>query len=128
MIQKLKTVLAAVGVFAAFGLAATAVVGAPAYAAPCSGTQCVQNGIDSIGNTGAGTTIQPIFKKIVDILLFIIGAVAVIMIVVAAIKYVTSNGDSSAVTSAKNTIMYAVIGLVVAIMAYAIVNFVLHSF
>jgi len=69
-----------------------------------------------------------LLKKIVNLLLYVIGAVAVIMIVVGGIKYVVSNGDSSAVTSAKNTIFYAVIGIVVAILAYAIVNFVITSF
>jgi multisubunit Na+/H+ antiporter MnhB subunit len=64
----------------------------------------------------------------VNVLLFILGAVAVIMIVIGGIKYTTSNGDASSVTSAKNTIMYAVVGLIVALMAYAIVNFVIQQF
>jgi hypothetical protein len=50
------------------------------------------------------------------------------MIVIGGIKYTTSNGDSSAITSAKNTILYSVVGLVVAILAFAIVNFVLGAF
>ena len=50
------------------------------------------------------------------------------MIVIGGIKYTVSNGDTTAVTSAKNTILYAVIGLVVAIMAYAIVSFVITRF
>ena len=57
-------------------------------------------------------------------ILFIIGAVAVIMIVVGGVRYTVSNGDSNAVQGAKNTIMYAIVGLVVAIVAYALVNFV----
>jgi ABC-type Fe3+ transport system permease subunit len=73
-------------------------------------------------------TLNDTLASIVNVLLFIIGAVAVIMIVVGGLKYTTSNGDSSAVTSAKNTILYAVVGLVVAILAYAIVNFVLNQF
>ncbi len=129
MIQKLRTVLMATGVAALFGLVATSVVVAPAYAAPaCTGTNCVSTGINSVGNTGGGTNLPAIIKTIVNILLFVIGAVAVIMIVVGGIKYVTSNGDSSAVTNAKNTIFYAVIGLIVAVMAYAIVNFVVTQF
>ena len=65
-----------------------------------------------------------IFQTIVNVILFIIGAVAVIMIVVGGVRYTVSNGDSNAVTGAKNTIMYAIVGLVVAIIAYALVNFV----
>jgi hypothetical protein len=50
------------------------------------------------------------------------------MIVIGGIRYTTSNGDSAGITSAKNTILYAVVGLIVALLAYAIVNFVLTSF
>jgi hypothetical protein len=50
------------------------------------------------------------------------------MLIIGGIRYTVSNGDSAAVTSAKNTILYAVIGIVVAILAYALVNFVITSF
>ena len=68
-----------------------------------------------------------IFSQIVNVLLFIIGAIAVIMLVYGGIRYVLSGGDASAVTSAKNTILYAIVGIVVAILAYAIVQFVVNS-
>jgi len=68
-----------------------------------------------------------IFTTIVNILLFIIAAVAVIMLIIGGIRYVVSGGDQQAVTGAKNTILYAVIGIVVAILAYAIVNFVISG-
>ena len=68
-----------------------------------------------------------IFRTIVNTILFIIGAVSVIMIIFGGFRYVTSGGDSGGVTSAKNTILYAVIGLVVALLAYAIIQFVLGS-
>ena len=90
-------------------------VATPAYAACTSGASCVEEGLKATG---------PIIKDIVNALLFILAAVAVIMIVIGGIKYTISQGDSSAITSAKNTILYSVIGLVVAILAYAIVNFV----
>lgn len=70
----------------------------------------------------------PMFKTITNVLLFIIGAVSVIMLVIGGIRYTVSAGDSSAVTGAKNTILYAIIGLVVAILAYAVVNFVIGAF
>ena len=69
-----------------------------------------------------------IFKTITNVLLFIIGAISVIMLIIGGIRYTVSNGDSAAVTSAKNTILYAVIGIIVAILAYALVNFVITSF
>lgn len=66
-----------------------------------------------------------IFTTIINILLFIIGVIAVIMLIIGGIRYVVSGGDQAAVTAAKNTILYAVIGIIVAILAYAIVNFVI---
>lgn len=69
-----------------------------------------------------------IFRTITNVLLFLIGAISVIMLIIGGIRYTVSGGDSTAVTSAKNTILYAVIGIIVALLAYAIVNFVLDSF
>lgn len=68
-----------------------------------------------------------VFKTIVNVMLFIIGAVAVIMLIIGGIRYVVSGGDQNAVTGAKNTILYAIIGIVVAVLAYAVVNFVLTN-
>ena len=70
----------------------------------------------------------PIFQTISDVLLFIIGAVSVIMLIIGGIRYTVSQGDSSAITSAKNTILYSIIGVVVAILAYAAVHFVIGNF
>lgn len=71
---------------------------------------------------------EGIFKTVTNVLLFIIGAIAVIMLVIGGIRYTTSNGQSDQVTAAKNTILYAVVGIIVAILAYAVVNFVIDSF
>lgn len=68
------------------------------------------------------------FKQITDVLLFIIGAISVIMLIVGGIRYVVSGGDQGAVTAAKNTILYAIVGIIVAILAYAVVNFFVNQF
>jgi multisubunit Na+/H+ antiporter MnhB subunit len=68
-----------------------------------------------------------VIGAITDLLLYLAGAIAVVMIILGGIRYASSNGDQNAVTGAKNTIMYAVIGLVVTILAYAIVHFVLTN-
>ena len=91
----------------------------------------VQNGVQAakgddqpsnlFGNAGVFTTIS-------NVLLFIVGAIAVIMIVIGGLRYVVSGGDSSQVQAAKNTILYALIGVIVAILAYAAVNFVVGTF
>ena len=75
-----------------------------------------------------GTDQTPIFKTITNVLLFIIGAISVIMLIIGGIRYTTSNGDQQAVQNAKNTILYAVVGLVIAILAFAAINFVISSF
>lgn len=86
-----------------------------------SSARGAQQPADLFGNTG-------VFSQISSVLLFIVGAVAVIMIVIGGLRYVVSGGDSSQVQAAKNTILYALVGIIVAILAYAAVNFVINSF
>ena len=91
----------------------------------------------SLGNgvncaQGEGTPTQlfgdgSIFTIIVNVLLFIIGAISVIMLIIGGIRYTVSAGDGNSVTAAKNTILYAIIGLVVAFLAFAVVNWVLGA-
>ena len=76
---------------------------------------------DLFGTTG-------IFNTITSVLLFAIGAISVIMIIIGGLRYIISGGNSATVTAAKNTILYAIVGLIVALLAYAVVNFVLTSF
>lgn len=71
---------------------------------------------------------EGMFKKITDVMLFIVGAVSVIMLIIGGIRYVVSGGDQGAVQSAKNTILYAVVGIIVTLLAYAVVNFVVTQF
>lgn len=88
----------------------------------------IKGGVESIDDGGGDIELEEGIKTIVNMMLFILGAIAVIMIIIGGIRYATSNGESSAVQSAKNTILYSVIGLVVAILSYAIVNFILDAF
>lgn len=130
--KKVMTVSAAF-VLAFVALALPVVQGAPALAQ--SGAQTnnsIQDGIDSAKGDGVPDAAlfgdDSIFKTVVNILLFIIGAICVIMLIWGGIRYTTSGGASASVTAAKNTIMYALIGLVVAFLAFAIVNWVLGVF
>ena len=75
------------------------------------------------GATGLNSTIQ----LIINMIIFVIGLIAVIMVIMGGVQYSTSQGDSGKVKKAKDTIMYGIIGLVVAVLAFAIVNFVLSS-
>lgn len=91
---------------------------------------CKTNTTDAVCNEAKkGTDGAPVLvQQLINTLLYVIGIIAVIVIIVGAIRYVTSDGDSNKVSSAKNTILYAVIGLVVAMLAFAIVNFVVAQF
>lgn len=61
-------------------------------------------------------------------MLFILGAIAVVMVIIGGIRYTTSGGDPQQTKAAKDTVLYAVIGLVVALLAYAIVAFIVNVF
>lgn len=116
-----------ISAFAVIGIGvAPALLVAPAYAA--SPAESIKEGTDSIGGNESQPSLEQGIKDIVNVLLFVLGAIAVIMIIIGGIRYTTSNGDSSSIQGAKNTILYAVVGLVVAILAYAIVNFVIDAF
>lgn len=118
----ISSIIAVSGLVGTVGLATL-----PTYAACTDAKACVKEGVKGAGGNASNNNLGRLIKNIVNILLYALGAVAVVMIVIGGIKYTTSNGDSSAVTSAKNTILYAVIGLVVALLAYAIVNFVITN-
>lgn len=68
-----------------------------------------------------------IVKLIINIFSMVVGLIAVIMVIVAGMKYITSGGDSSKVASAKNALIYAIIGLVIVALAQVIVRFVLRA-
>jgi Type IV secretion system pilin len=81
---------------------------------------CASTGVDSTG-------IGHLASSIVNIFSIVVGAVAVIMIIYGGFRYITSGGDSNAVGGAKNTLIYAIIGLVIVALAQVIVHFVLNQ-
>ncbi|MFO0881993.1 MAG: pilin [Candidatus Saccharimonadales bacterium] len=72
-------------------------------------------------------TLPTIIGKIISIFSWVVGAVSVIMLIYGGFKYITSGGDSGGVTAAKNTILYAIVGLVIVALSQVIVNFVLDK-
>ena len=67
-----------------------------------------------------------LIKTVVNVLLWAVGILSVIMIIFSGLRYITSAGDASKTKSAQSTLTYSVVGLIVAIMAYAIVNMVIN--
>lgn len=74
-----------------------------------------------------GRSLPELAALIINIFSWVVGAVAVIMLIYAGFRYITGGGDDNSIKSAKNTILYAVIGLVVVVLSQVIVNFVLNQ-
>jgi len=91
----------------------------------------VSGSINESLNNATGSSdrqgIDGIFQSIAAIIIVLVGIVAVVMIILGGIQYSTSQGDPGKVKKAKDTIMYGIIGLIVAILAFAIVTFVLNN-
>lgn len=134
--KKLKQILAAAMtaayVFMPVAIPATVVAAGPADVF----AQVDPRGNACIGvtvNDGSGcddadsSPVYDIITTIINLFSIVVGAVSVIMIIIGGFRYITSGGDSGNVTSAKNTILYAIVGLVIVIFAQTIVRFVLGS-
>ncbi len=93
----------------------------------CSGIMGATGGSCTGNGTAAGSTLTAIARKVINILSIIVGIVAVIMIIIGGFRYVTSGGASDKVGGAKNTLIYAIIGLIIVALAQAIVHFVLNQ-
>jgi hypothetical protein len=68
-----------------------------------------------------------VVRRIINIFSIVVGAVSVVMIIIGGFRYIISGGDSSGVSSAKNTILYAIVGLVIVLFAQVIIRFVLTN-
>lgn len=122
-------VMMATGVALAFQATTSAQLGEKIREGACSvlsddGATCLD---DDDTNTGTTEDITELSKQIVNWLSLIIGIVAVVMIIIGGLRYITSGGDQQKVTNAKNTIMYAIIGLVIILFAQTIVRLVVNN-
>lgn len=90
----------------------------------CTGSNA-SNPVCKASKTDNDAKAKSMAKMIINTMLMIVGILSVIMVVFGGIRYTISSGDASKVKAAKDTIMYAIIGVVVSILSYAIINFVL---
>jgi hypothetical protein len=135
MIKKIKNIVLALVLPLAF--AAPAVLPLATASAACSEiAQSVQSGVDKATGSGqscdtAGgltdSSVGSIGKQIVTIFSEIVGVISIIMIIYGGFRYITSGGDSGNVGNAKNTIIYALIGLIIVALAQVIVHYVLNT-
>jgi len=136
MIQKIKNYLLIASTALMVAVPALAPV---AVSADCThiGSQ-VAAGAGSVANENGGAIsctdpgtatngISSLAAHLVNIFSIIVGIVAVIMIIYGGFRYITSGGDSGSVGNAKNTLIYAIVGLIIVALAQVIVRFVLSS-
>jgi hypothetical protein len=118
-----------------FGAASLAVaspaMSGVAMAAACPvGNDPLQSGADCSKPDGVSSDLfgkGGIFQLVANTLIFLVGALAVLFLIIGGLRYVVSNGDPKSVEGAKNTITYAIIGIVIAILSFAAVQFVIDS-
>lgn len=138
--RKLALTFQALVLAGGFGVASIAaaagtvvITAAPAYAA-CTGGPDSANPLSAGADCGKanGTANNlfaegGVFQTVANTLIFLIGAVAVIFLIIGGLRYVISQGDSKNIETAKNTILYAIIGIVVAVISFALVSFVIGA-
>jgi hypothetical protein len=144
MFKKIKSYLMIVSAGLLLAGAGPALVAAgSAYAAGCN---TIENNIntgasDAGGDTGNGETgcttgtgtgsvtsgLKTIATQVVNIFSIVVGVISVIMIIYGGFRYITSGGDSGRVGNAKNTLIYAIIGLIIVALAQLIVHYVLST-
>lgn len=126
MKKSLKNVLAGL-------LIVPAIVLGVAVFAPMTDPVAAQSIQEGVNSTNTDSFVQAldgdngVFRDIVNTALYIIGAISVLMLIYGGIRYTLSAGQTANVEAAKNTILYAIIGIIVAVLAFAIVNFVLGA-
>ena len=125
--------LPVVGVMAVSSMATAGAAALPASTLhnPLVAASAAKNDVcEGIGLTGGkcgdnGKGLSDVIKNIIKVMSILVGIVAVIMLIIGGFKYITSGGDASNVASAKNTIIYAIVGLIIVALAQVIVQFVI---
>lgn len=124
------TLAVMLGIFvAAFGLVFMPAQAAMAVSCP-SGTARAGEDVSSLAECSiseSSDTLMPTVAQIINVALGVLGFVAAVMIIMGGVSYTTSAGDAAKVAKAKNTIIYGVVGLVIALLAFAIVNFIIGN-
>ena len=123
----LGVVLIVFGVVGVLSRPTMATVACPAGSKQSQADSLALCNTDAKTEAEAQAEVQTHVNRIINLAIGVIGLLAVIMIIVAGFQMTTSAGNAAKVAKAKNTMLYAIIGLVIALLAYAIVNFVLAS-
>ena len=123
----MKKTLLFIGLTLGMLVSPLAIVGGSNYAFANAKSE-IQSGISDAGGKDNNKNLTTVITDIVKTMLFIVGLLSVVIIIYSGILYIISAGNSSTVQKAKTTLTYAVVGLIVAILSYAIVSFVVNIF
>jgi hypothetical protein len=121
--------ITSVAIATTIGAAMAPLAATPAMGACNPGDLSITGGINCAAPTSASQ--RPLFgngslfQTIANVIIYIVGAIAVLMVIIGGLRYVLSTGNPQATAGAKDTILFAVIGVIVAALAFAIVNFVI---
>ncbi len=118
--------VSATGVIVADETGAGGITGLPTGDASTTGSDSY-NYVGQIQGTGAKTDLLGTVQTIINVVIGLVGVIAVVVMIIGGINFITSQGDTNKVTKARNTILYGVVGLIVALLAFAIVNFVMDE-
>lgn len=124
--NKIKNIILLMTIASGMFAFSPVVSAAPNYTVMADFKSQAQYGANQVGG-GQGKSVPNIVSTIVNILSFIVGTVAVIMIVISGLRYVTSGGDANKVSSAKSALTYALVGVIVAALAQFIVHYVIYN-
>ena len=122
--NKIKSIALATLCAAVITIGGLVTVCTPVYA---DASDEVQAGFEAAGGTGS-ESLTSIVGTVINTMLFIVGILSVIMIIYAGIRFITAGGNAQQVSTAKNILIYSVVGLVISIIAYAVVNWVIGLF
>lgn len=86
-----------------------------------------ETGIGEAGGDCTDSGVTSAISAAVNILSYVAGFLAIVMILVSGFKYITSGGDSNKVGSAKNTLIFALVGIAIAAMAQFIAHYVYNQ-
>jgi hypothetical protein len=135
MLQKIKNNLIILATVAGFSISVLAPMGlASAASNDIQDSLCQGTNIATTGSSGGGcatdadsNAFNNVAKRVVNIFSVIVGIIAVLFIIYGGFKYITSGGDSNNVSGAKNTLIYAIVGLIIVAMAQFIVRYVFNT-
>ena len=121
--KKLILKIASIAALMMLPAASVAIAAPPSKEDVCAGISVVSGS----GSCDDGSSVSNVIAKGVEILAYIIGIAAIVVIILSGITLITANGDSGALSKAKNTILYATIGIFIAISARVIVSYVVNQ-